>query len=186
MRSAARPALLVLASALAAPAGAEVVLTEKAALERVFPGETPELRIYDTTVRGQADVNDRTRDIDQLDLLESVDSLGQGLRRFGSSDVPRYRSLLEFVCSSLGFDGERLRGYRVASEYPIYGSQFALALRTTDLRGLRVEIVFCGLCGLCVQSLVAARWSLRRSPTGRHSKDLSRSSNRASHLSRLL
>ncbi|RMH26350.1 MAG: hypothetical protein D6692_09640 [Planctomycetota bacterium] len=100
--------------------------------EDLFLGETPELRIYDTTVRGQADVNDRTRDIDQLDLLESIDSLGQGLRRFGSSDVPRYRSLLEFVCSSLGFDGERLRGYRVASEYPIYGSQFALALRTTD------------------------------------------------------
>lgn len=44
MRSAALPALFVLASALAAPAGAEVVLTEKAALERVFPGETPEKR----------------------------------------------------------------------------------------------------------------------------------------------
>lgn len=98
----------------------------------LYPGESPELRIYDTTVRGQADVNDPTRDIDQFDLLESVEGLGSGLRRFGSSDVPRYRPLLEHVCNALGFDGERLRGFRVATEYPIYGSQFAMSLRTTD------------------------------------------------------
>lgn len=98
----------------------------------LFPDESPDLRIYDTAIRGQADVNDPTRDIDQMDLMESIEPLGVGLRRFGSSDVPRYRALLEHVCAELAFDTETLRGYRVASEYPIYGSQFALTLRTTD------------------------------------------------------
>lgn len=100
--------------------------------EDLYPGEHPELTIYDTTIRGLADLNDRTRDIDRLDLLESIEHLGIGLRRFGSSHVPRYRGLLTHVCERLGLDGERLRGYRVATDYPIYGSQIAMSLRTTD------------------------------------------------------
>ena len=100
--------------------------------EDLYPGEHPELRVYDTTIRGQADVNDPTRDIDQLDLLETVNPLGLGIRRFGSSAVPRYRALIAHACDTLGYDGERLRGYRTVSEYPIYGSQFAMTLRTTE------------------------------------------------------
>jgi len=98
----------------------------------LFPGEDPDLRVYDTAVLGTADRNDSARDVDQLDLLEKVDHLGVGLDRFGSSDVPRYRQLLAFVCEKLGFDGARLRGYRVVSDYPLYGSQFAMSFRTTD------------------------------------------------------
>jgi hypothetical protein len=100
--------------------------------EGLFPAESPDLRVYDTTIRGQADVNDPTRDIDRFDLLETVDALGMGAHRFGSSVVPQYRALLAHVCDTLGFDGQRLRGHRVVSEYPIYGSQFALTLRTTE------------------------------------------------------
>lgn len=100
--------------------------------EDLYPGETPDLRIYDTAVRGQADVNDPSRDIDLMDLMESVESLGKGMRRFGSSSVPRYRALLEHVCANASIDADMLRGYRVSSEYPIYGSQFALTLRTTE------------------------------------------------------
>lgn len=103
--------------------------------EDLFPGESPELRLYDTTIRGQADVNDRTRDIDQLDLLETVEALGQGSHRFGSSVVPQYRALLAHACDTLSFDGQKLRGFRVHSEYPIYGSQFALTIRTTEPHG---------------------------------------------------
>ncbi len=98
----------------------------------LYPGEQPDLRVYDTTIRGQADVNDPTRDIDQMDLLESVEPLGHGSHRFGSSVVPQYRALLAHVCATLGFDGSLLRGHRVLSEYPIYGTQFAMTLRTTE------------------------------------------------------
>lgn len=92
----------------------------------------PELRIYDTTIGGQADINDPSRDVDQLELLESIENLGSGLDRFGSSHVPRYRAMLGEVCQTLGFDPSILRGYRVSSDYPIYGSQFAMLFATQD------------------------------------------------------
>jgi len=101
----------------------------------VFPGETPDLRVYDTSISGTADRNDPARDIDQFDLLESVESMGAGLARFGSSDVPRYRKMLERVCDQLGFDGSVLRGYRVTSDYPVYGSQYVMSFATTDPPG---------------------------------------------------
>ena len=92
----------------------------------------PELRVYDTTIQGQADINDPSRDIDQLDLLESIENLGSGLTRFGSSHVPRYRAMIGEVCSKLQFDPDLLRGYRVSSDYPIYGSQAAMLFSTQD------------------------------------------------------
>lgn len=101
----------------------------------LFPGEHPDLRIYDTAIRGTADRNDPGRDIDQFDLLETVEHLGTGLSRFASSDVPRYRQMLEFICTQLGYDSTQLRGYRVSSDYPIYGSQYVLSFRTTDPPG---------------------------------------------------
>lgn len=100
--------------------------------EDVFPGEDPDLRIYDTAMHGAADRNDPSRDIDMFDLLETVEQLGVGLRRFGSSDIPHYRRILERICTAMGYDGSRLRGYRVSTDYPLYGSQYAMSFRTTD------------------------------------------------------
>ena len=70
--------------------------------------------------------------IDQLDLLESIDNLGEGLSRFGSSLVPNYRKMIEEVCTTLNFDASTLRGYRCAADYPIYGSQTAMIFSTQD------------------------------------------------------
>ena len=98
--------------------------------EDLYPGAHPELRIYDTAVNGQADVNDPQRDIDQLDLLEHVEHLGTGLDRFGSSLVPKSRTLLTEIFDTLGYDPSATRGYRVVSDYPIYGSQFAMCFPT--------------------------------------------------------
>jgi len=100
--------------------------------EDVFRGESPELRIYDTAGRGDADVNDPTRDIDLLDLLASVETLGTGVQRFGSSDVPRYRQIITHVMDRLGLDGEQFRGFRVSSECPVYGSQTSLSFKSAD------------------------------------------------------
>jgi len=98
----------------------------------LYTKSLPELRIYDTTINGQADINDPSRDVDQFDLLESIENLGTGLNRFGSSFVPKYRTMLEEVCTTLDYDGSVLRGYRCISEYPIYGSQYAMAFATQD------------------------------------------------------
>ena len=98
--------------------------------EDLYPGAHPELLIYDTAINGQADINDRQRDIDRLDLLEHVEHLGSGLDRFASSHVPRSRKLLSEVFDTLGYDASRTRGYRVVSDYPIYGSQYAMCFPT--------------------------------------------------------
>jgi hypothetical protein len=104
------------------------VLVHKDLYNRSFP----ELRIYDTTINGQADINDPARDVDQLDLLESIENLGEGLSRFGSSLVPNYRKMIEEVCTTLHFDASTLRGYRCTADYPIYGSQTAMIFLTQD------------------------------------------------------
>jgi hypothetical protein len=94
--------------------------------EEVLFGE-PSLHIYDTSFEGVADVNDSARDVDRLDLQESIQSLGAGLARFRTADSPRYVELLRLVCEKLGWSGERFRGYRSRIEYPVYGTQVAMA-----------------------------------------------------------
>ena len=95
--------------------------------EDVWPGAAPTLHIYDTSVNGIADLNDRARDIDRLDLCESIQPLGTGISRFRAPDVPRYTELLQHACTELGWEGDRFRGFRCRIEYPIYGSQVMMA-----------------------------------------------------------
>lgn len=94
--------------------------------EDVYPGPEPALRIYDTSFEGVASVNDPSRDIDRLDMLESIEPLGMGLSRFRSGVVPRYAELVRHVFTTIGTDGARYRGYRCRIDYPVYGSQVAM------------------------------------------------------------
>jgi hypothetical protein len=90
----------------------------------------PELFIYDTVLDGIASVNDRSRDVDLLDMQETIQSLGQGLTRLRTVDVPNYVDLMRHVCTAAGHDPEAFRTYRCRVEYPIYGSQVTMAFRT--------------------------------------------------------
>lgn len=103
--------------------------------EDVFPGLDPSLMIYDTVLEGVADINDPGRDIDRLDLCETIQNLGMGIIKFRSSDVPRYAELLHTVCDKLGWDATRFRGYRCKVDYPIYGSQVAMTWDSTPPPG---------------------------------------------------
>jgi hypothetical protein len=93
----------------------------------LYRSAPPELRIYDTSFEGVANLNDPARDVDQLDVLESVEPLGEGLARLRSIDVPRYAALMGHAFRALGVDPGVLRGFRCRVDYPIYGSQVALA-----------------------------------------------------------
>lgn len=86
----------------------------------------PWLRIYDTAFEGVANVNDPARDVDAMDMAESIESLGAGVSRFGSTEVPRYVELLRHVCQRLGYDPGALRGHRCEVEFPVYGSQVTM------------------------------------------------------------
>jgi hypothetical protein len=94
--------------------------------EDLYPGQDAALRIYDASFEGVANPNDPARDIDQLDLMESVVPLGKGQRGFRSAELGRYSELVEHVLGSTGFDGSRMRGYRCRIDYPLYGSQVVM------------------------------------------------------------
>lgn len=92
----------------------------------VYPGSDPRLRIYDTASEGVADVNDHGRDMDQLDVLESIEPLGATVGRIGSSSIPRYGSLIRHVFDRVQWDRDAFRIFRCRIDYPIYGSQIAM------------------------------------------------------------
>jgi hypothetical protein len=93
----------------------------------VYPGRDPALLLYDTALDGVANINDPARDIDRLDMLESIQHLGIGPSRWRSADVPNYAELIREVCARLGWNAGGFRGYRCRIDYPIYGSQVAMA-----------------------------------------------------------
>ena len=87
----------------------------------------PTLYLYDTAFDGVANVNDPARDLDRLDLTETIRPLGVGLAGCGAAEVPWYPDLLQTVCDKLGWDAAGFRGYRCRIDYPIYGSQVVMA-----------------------------------------------------------
>jgi len=95
----------------------------------VWPDLHPELRVFDTAVRGLAHPDDPIRQADRLEVMESVVSLGHGVAAFRVAEIPRYTEMIQHVCNQLGWDAQRLRGYRCKIHYPVYGSQVCLAFR---------------------------------------------------------
>lgn len=89
----------------------------------VFRGSDPRLRIYDTAFEGVADANDRARDVDQFELMESVDSLGATVERIGSTCVPQYGNMIRHVFDLLKWDRRAYRVFRCKIDYPVYGTQ---------------------------------------------------------------
>ncbi|MEP0847581.1 MAG: hypothetical protein HRF50_12295 [Phycisphaerae bacterium] len=100
--------------------------------EDVYPGREPALRVYDTAVNGLADMNDPARDIDRLDVAETIQPLGRGPSKWRVSEVPRYVELVRHVFAKVNWDAERFRGYRCKVQYPIYGSQLSLAFHAPE------------------------------------------------------
>ncbi|MCA9310357.1 MAG: hypothetical protein KDA21_04075, partial [Phycisphaerales bacterium] len=95
--------------------------------EDLFSGSDPSLRLYDTSFEGVADLNDPSRELDRLDMMESVESLGMGLSRCRSSDIGSYGEILRRVCETLDWSSGTFRGYRCRVDYPLYGTQVAMA-----------------------------------------------------------
>lgn len=93
----------------------------------VFPEQQPELVVYDTALEGVASPNDPARDMDRLDLAETVKPLGRGVDGARSRDFPSYQDVLNEVLGALAWDGRRFTGWRTRIDYPMYGSQVTLS-----------------------------------------------------------
>lgn len=94
--------------------------------EDLYPGKDPALRIHDTAFDGVADPLDARRDLDRIDMLESITSLGRGLSAVRAAGVPRYSELMQHAMTRCGYSAPQFRGYRCAIDYPLHGSQVSM------------------------------------------------------------
>lgn len=94
-----------------------------------WPGIDPELMFYGTYARGAALPYDRTRDVDRLDLLDSVRQIGVGIECCRVAGAPRYTEFLRWTCEQRGWDPAKFRVFRCDSRYPVFGVEYALAFR---------------------------------------------------------
>ncbi len=104
---------------------AKVLIFDALVDDRIATAD-PNLYLYDTSFDGVADPNNPARDIDRLDLRETVTPLGRGITKFRTTEVPRYLDLLRHTCDKLAWDGTRFRAYRCRIDYPLYGSQVVM------------------------------------------------------------
>lgn len=95
--------------------------------ERALPSAEPQLLLYDTAVEGMASVNDRGRDADRIDLLESIQFLGRGAAQLHVAEAPTYVNMLRHVAGYMGWRLEEFRGYRCRVQYPVHASQVMMA-----------------------------------------------------------
>lgn len=95
--------------------------------EDAFPGAEPELLIYDTGYEGIANVNDRDRDLDRMDIAEHVEYLGRDASGLQISELPRYGEVLAHLAERFGWDLRGFRAYRTRIQYPVHGWQVCLA-----------------------------------------------------------
>lgn len=89
--------------------------------EEVFPGSDPVVQVYNVGLRGRPDVNDPRRDVDRMDVQESIEFLGRGVMRLHAPEVPNYADMLRHVCGQLGWDLDAFRTYRCRVQYPVHG-----------------------------------------------------------------
>jgi hypothetical protein len=92
----------------------------------VYPNSEPELRLYDRAQGSTGDVNDPRNEAFRLDMAESIVSLGSDPTNFRADSIASYRELTGAVFERLDWDPHAFRGYRVAIDYPLLGSQIVV------------------------------------------------------------
>jgi len=100
--------------------------------EEVWPNLHPEATIFDTTVRGVADILDPGRRRDRLPCDEPVQFLGRGPGAMALPEWPHYVELLAHACAARRIELATLRGFRLRVRYPMYGSQIQLSFTVPD------------------------------------------------------
>ena len=105
----------------------------------VWPGVEPELDTYDTALYGEVNVNDRSRDIDRLDLLETIQPMDMGISACRVASIPKYVDMLRFICERRGWDPDAFRGFRCHTHYPVYGSQVIMAFDRRSPQSVRPD-----------------------------------------------
>lgn len=92
----------------------------------VWAGRTPELMVYDTRMRGLANPSDPDRQTDRMETMDSIQPLGRGAGRFHAPEVGRHAEMIARACEGLGWDPEKLRGFRCRAPFPLLHAQYCM------------------------------------------------------------
>lgn len=122
-RGPADPAASTVAVGISTPA--RTLIFDVLVHKDVYPGQEPTLSIYRTA--GVYTPVTENREIDRVEVLESVKPLGRGVARFRSAETPSHQEMIRHVCAQRGWDTEALRGHRCRIEYPIYSSEIVMS-----------------------------------------------------------
>lgn len=99
----------------------------------VYPGVSPELRVYDAVSRGEVvEFDDPARKIDLLKTNDAIHPLPSRLIGARLRHLPRYVEMLQHVYDTLGWNSAEFRGYRLDVEYPIYGAQYRMGFKLPE------------------------------------------------------
>ena len=93
----------------------------------LYPTLTPVLGTYDTAFDGVVDVNDPTRAVDRLDIVDTLVDLGRGVEGLPLGEVPRHGELYAHVLGNLGWDATAMRAWRARIDFPLYGTQVVVS-----------------------------------------------------------
>ena len=105
--------------------------------EDLFPGQDPALEIYRTV--GVVSMKHAGREVDRMDVRESVQRLGKGIAKFRAAETPEYQDVIRHVCSQRGWDANALRGYRCRIDFPIYSSEIVLGFELPEVGGASIS-----------------------------------------------
>lgn len=108
------------------------LITDFIVHEDIYPGQTPELFVYNTNGSGSVHVLDPNWKINRLATTDTVECLGTGLVNLDIPDVPGYTDMVRHVCAQTGYEPDVLRAYRVHVQYPVYGTQYMLAFKLCE------------------------------------------------------
>ncbi len=96
----------------------------------LFKGDVPELLVYNPGVRGPANPNDPTRDVDRVEVPEQIKVVPAGPDQFDVPDVPNYAGMIHRTMQTLSVTPDDFRVYRLRMNYPVHGFQFVMAFRS--------------------------------------------------------
>jgi hypothetical protein len=92
----------------------------------IFPKQTPRLDVY-RTAGAVASPQGMRDEMHRLDILESIQPLGQGIAAWRSADSPKHHEIMAHVCARRGWDPAHLRGYRCRMDYPMYSTEVVIS-----------------------------------------------------------
>jgi hypothetical protein len=101
----------------------------------IFAGIEPELFVYKTMGKGEARIDDPTRDTDRVETNEQIMDLGAGISELEISGIPKYKEMVNYLSEQNGYSPEEFRIHRLQVQYPVYGFQYLIGYKVPNVAG---------------------------------------------------